>query len=50
MSEHLPQIASSMSPDFITEAELASARDELIFLLNSFLSVREMRKFRPRNA
>jgi hypothetical protein len=44
MAEHLPQIASSMSPDFITEAELASARDELIFLLNSFLSVRENEK------
>ena len=40
MAQYLPQIASSMSPDFITEGELALAREEFTFLLNSFLSVR----------
>jgi hypothetical protein len=40
MAQHLPQTASSMSPDFIAEAELAMAREEFTFLLNLFLSVR----------
>jgi hypothetical protein len=41
MAQFLPRIASSISPAGISEAELASARDEFIFLLRSFLSVRQ---------
>jgi len=40
MAQHLPRIANAMSPDVITEAELALAREEFTFLMNSFLSVR----------
>ncbi len=38
MAQRLPQIANSMSP---AEGELALAREEFTFLLNSFLSVRQ---------
>jgi hypothetical protein len=41
MADELPQIVLSLSPEGITEAQLASARNELVFLINSFLSVRE---------
>jgi hypothetical protein len=41
MAGQLPQIVHSLSPEGITEAQLASARDELVFLINSFLSLRE---------
>jgi hypothetical protein len=41
MASFLPLIATSPSPDAITEAELASARNELVFLLQSYLSVRQ---------
>jgi hypothetical protein len=41
MAQFLPQIASSISPDTITESELSSAREELTFLAHSYLSVRQ---------
>jgi hypothetical protein len=41
MAQFLPLIPTTFSPDAITEAELASARDEFAFLLHSFLRVRQ---------
>ena len=41
MAQFLPRIASSISPDTITESAFASAREELTFLANSYLSVRQ---------
>jgi hypothetical protein len=41
MANQLPHIVRSLSPEGITEAQLASARNELAFLLSSFLSLRE---------
>ncbi len=41
MTDQLPQIVLSLSPEGITEAQLASARNELAFLISSFLSLRE---------
>jgi hypothetical protein len=41
MAQFLPRIASSISPDTITESAFASAREELTFLAHSYLSVRQ---------
>ncbi len=41
MAELLPLLSNQISPDAITEGELALARDEFKFLLQLFLSVRE---------
>ncbi len=41
MADQLPLIVLSLSPEGIAEAQLASARSELAFLLGSFLSLRE---------
>jgi len=41
MAQFLPLIPSSFSPVAITEAEFASARDDIILLVNSFLSLRQ---------
>lgn len=41
MASFLPLIATAFSPDAFTETELASAKDELIFLLQAYLSLRQ---------
>ena len=41
MAKFLPRIASSISPDDISEREFASARDEVRFLVQAYLSVRQ---------
>ena len=41
MASFLPLIATTLSPESITETELASAKDELVFLLQAYLSVRQ---------
>jgi len=41
MAAFLPLIATTLSPDAIAEVELSSARNELVFLLQSYLSVRQ---------
>jgi hypothetical protein len=41
MAAFLPLIATTFSPDAINETELASAKDELVFLLQAYLSLRQ---------
>ena len=41
MAAFLPLIATTLSPDAIAKAEFTSARNELVFLLQSYLSVRQ---------
>jgi hypothetical protein len=41
MTQFLPRIASSISPDTIIEPVFASARDEFTFLAHLYLSVRQ---------
>jgi hypothetical protein len=41
MAQFLPLIQSSISPDTITEPELASALSDLVFLRHAYLSVRQ---------
>ena len=41
MARFLPRIATSISAETISEADLVSARNELIFLMHSYLSVRQ---------
>lgn len=44
MAKALPQISGSISAATLSEATLSEARDELAFLINSYLSVRENEK------